>query len=223
MAKEATRAGIIVPMVQHPRKRYHVAFDTQGGEPIRRPEFDAVSVPIAGCALYDLRAVEDQDSQAWVSLREESGKRTEPAARINELLVSSKAVYGGNLSVIVQGVVHQPAMVGVHACWVGRDLSEDVRRKPAGCRSECLGKRFPHSGKEPAGFPCRACERPRMGVPPTGAATGQPPRCTVRGFASSAADARSLAAGTGIGSETLQRFRARYNGVAGGCMTRMGP
>ena len=86
LAKKAKRVGI-VPIVQHTRKRYHVAFDTPGGEQIRGPERDAVFVPIAGCSFYDLGAVENQDSQAWVSLHEESGKRTQPAARVNEPLV----------------------------------------------------------------------------------------------------------------------------------------
>ena len=45
---------------------------------------------------------------------------------------------------------------------------------------------------------------------------------TVRGLAPSASAARTLAAEAGIESETLQRFLARYNGVAEGRMTRKG-
>ena len=44
----------------------------------------------------------------------------------------------------------------------------------------------------------------------------------VRGLAPSASAARTLAAEAGIESETLQRFLARYNGVAEGRMTRKG-
>ena len=43
-----------------------------------------------------------------------------------------------------------------------------------------------------------------------------------RGLAPSASAARTLQAEAGIGSETLQRFLARYNGVAEGRMTRKG-
>ena len=45
---------------------------------------------------------------------------------------------------------------------------------------------------------------------------------TVRGLAPSASAARTLAAEAGIESETLQRFLARYSGVAEGRMTRKG-
>ena len=45
---------------------------------------------------------------------------------------------------------------------------------------------------------------------------------TVRGLAPSASAARTLAAEAGIESETLQRFLARYTGVAEGRMTRKG-
>ena len=45
---------------------------------------------------------------------------------------------------------------------------------------------------------------------------------TVRGLAPSASAARTLAAEAEIESETLQRFLARYNGVAEGRMTRKG-
>ena len=45
---------------------------------------------------------------------------------------------------------------------------------------------------------------------------------TVRGFAPSASAARTLEGEAGIGSETLQRFLARYAGVAEGRMTRKG-
>ena len=45
---------------------------------------------------------------------------------------------------------------------------------------------------------------------------------TVRGLAPSASAARTLAAEAGIESETLQRFLARYTGVADGRMTRKG-
>ena len=45
---------------------------------------------------------------------------------------------------------------------------------------------------------------------------------TVRGLAPSASAARTLAAEAGIETETLQRFLARYNGVAEGRMTRKG-
>ena len=44
----------------------------------------------------------------------------------------------------------------------------------------------------------------------------------VRGLAPSASAARTLEGEAGIGSETLQRFLARYAGVAGGRMTRKG-
>ena len=44
----------------------------------------------------------------------------------------------------------------------------------------------------------------------------------VRGLAPSASAARTLAAEAGIESETLQRFLARYTGVAEGRMTRKG-
>ena len=44
----------------------------------------------------------------------------------------------------------------------------------------------------------------------------------VRGLAPSASAARTLATEAGIGSETLQRFLARYDGVAEGRMTRKG-
>ena len=44
----------------------------------------------------------------------------------------------------------------------------------------------------------------------------------VRGLAPSASAARTLAAEAGIESETLQRFLARYNGVAEGRRTRKG-
>ena len=44
----------------------------------------------------------------------------------------------------------------------------------------------------------------------------------VRGLAPSASAARTLETEAGIGSETLQRFLARYNGVAEGRMTRKG-
>ena len=45
---------------------------------------------------------------------------------------------------------------------------------------------------------------------------------TVRGLAPSASAARTLVAEVGIESETLQRFLARYNGVAEGRMTKKG-
>ena len=45
---------------------------------------------------------------------------------------------------------------------------------------------------------------------------------TVRGLAPSASAARTLEGEAGIGSETLQRFLARYGGVAEGRMTRKG-
>ena len=45
---------------------------------------------------------------------------------------------------------------------------------------------------------------------------------TVRRLAPSASAARTLAAEAGIGSETLQRFLARYSGVAEGRMTKKG-
>ena len=44
----------------------------------------------------------------------------------------------------------------------------------------------------------------------------------VRGLAPSASAARTLEGEAGIGSETLQRFLARYAGVAEGRMTRKG-
>ena len=44
----------------------------------------------------------------------------------------------------------------------------------------------------------------------------------IRGLAPSASAARTLAAEAGIGSETLQRFLARYSGVAEGRMTKKG-
>ena len=44
----------------------------------------------------------------------------------------------------------------------------------------------------------------------------------IRGLAPSASAAQTLAAEAGIGSETLQRFLARYSGVAEGRMTKKG-
>ena len=44
----------------------------------------------------------------------------------------------------------------------------------------------------------------------------------VRGLVPSASAARTLEGEAGIGSETLQRFLMRYNGVAEGCMTKKG-